>query len=100
MSRRAFDLVLDERDRLRAEVDELMAHVKRMDRVEHGLLELPYERPAPPEGMPTELQEYVDGWQDRNIRREVVRSIVQARQDGKEWDQIIREVTDPETARL
>ena len=91
VSRRAYDLLLAECDRSRSMVDDLLEHVTRMDRTEHGLLELPYTKPDPPEPLPEALQDYVDGWQDCTVRRQVVRSILLARQDGKSWDAIIDE---------
>lgn len=43
VGRTAYDLLLDERDRMRVQVDRLTEHVLRMERVERGLTEQPKE---------------------------------------------------------
>lgn len=60
VSRRAFVVVSDERDRLRAQVDRLLDHVTRMDRVEHGLHELPQQASKAREPMPDSLRAEIE----------------------------------------
>lgn len=55
VGRAALDAVTGERDRLRAQVDSLLEHVTRMDRVANGLTETP-RQPKEPDPMPESLR--------------------------------------------
>lgn len=112
ISRRAFDLVIEERDQLQKQTvplqtfevvvaerdriikqnDELLEHLKRMDRVDHGVGEVP-RKPRPElEPMPKELREYLDGFADPNLRREQKNTAYRQHARGTPWDDIIADV--------
>jgi hypothetical protein len=89
VSRRAFDMVVEERDRLRVMNDQLMDHVKRINRVEHGLGELPRAKREPIETMPKQLRDYIDGFASAPLRVELRDLAFQRRIDGESWEEII-----------
>jgi len=88
VSRRAYDVVLDENARLRAQVDGLIDHTCRIDRIEHGVGEVP--RPPRPvyEPMPQEIRHYVDGWAAPSIRKATRDKLVARYKNGESWDSI------------
>lgn len=69
IARTAYNVVLDERDRLRAQNDELLGHVVRMDRVEHGKPEIAPERKQPSEPMPREIMNVITGFGSHATRQ-------------------------------
>ena len=88
VSRRALDLALEERDRLRAQVDRLTDHLTRIERRQAGLPETPRkERPAP-EAMPRELLRYIRGHASGPMRREMIRVARTRHLAGEDWQSI------------
>jgi len=97
VSRRAFDLVVAENDRLRTQVDGLIDHVKRIDRIEHGVGEVP--RPARPtyDPMPKELVDHINGWQHPGVSRDLRNRAWARRRAGEPWAQIVHSMLIEET---
>src|SRR3972149_5875385 len=71
VSRRAYDLLVDERDRLRARNDELTDHLVRLARTTNGLRELKVEQ-SKPDPMPQEVQDMVMAWGSGATRSDVL----------------------------
>jgi hypothetical protein len=92
VSRRAYDLLLAERDRLAGWLDRELEHRGRLERVDMGLAELPRTEPEPAEPMPDELMAHIDGFADATIRAELVRHARAAYDGGRPWDQILEEM--------
>lgn len=92
VSRLAYDAVCSERDRLRLQLDSLLDHVKRTDRLEHGVSEVPRPPRPPLEPMPHSLREKLDGWSNASIRREERNQCFRRHAQGVSWAQIEQEV--------
>jgi hypothetical protein len=92
VSRAAFDVVVDERDRLRGQVEKLQEHVIRMDRVEHGTSEVPREPRPAMEPMPKELLEYCNSYGDARIRKTMRDAAFKQHRQGVPWSQIKLEI--------
>lgn len=73
VSRRAFDVVVDERDRLRERVDGLIGELVRLARKESGLPERAPDQRAPrkPTPLPTELRNLISGFSDPTIQAQL-----------------------------
>lgn len=92
IARSAFDqlaetcrLVIVDRDRLRDQNDQLVEHLTRMDRVEHGIGEAvrPPRQDIPP--MPQEIRKYVNGFASPGIRRETTSAAYQLFKMQGDW---------------
>jgi hypothetical protein len=100
VSRRAFDLALDERDRLRAQVDSLLDiiashqdHLRRVQRLDMGVREVPQAGPAPgrQSEIPRELMEYALSVGNPAMREELIRDWrVSAKTVG--WEEVRQKV--------
>lgn len=88
VSRRAFDVLLDERDRLRVVNDELTSHLVRMHRVEHGVAETPRKLKPPPEAMPRSLVEYFNGLENRSMAKHLCDQAKKNHVKGEPWSSI------------
>jgi len=69
VSRRAFDMVTDERDRLRAQNESLIDALTRMQRFQMGMTEKPKENGRKMEPMPAPLKAHFDAIGNRSIRQ-------------------------------
>ena len=56
ISRTAYDLLINERDRMREQVDDLQDHVQRITRRQEGMTESPREAKRSIEAIPPELE--------------------------------------------
>ena len=92
VSRRAFDLVVDERDRLRAQNDRLIEHQNRIERREAGLPEVPREK-RPVQPMPRTLRRWIEGHGTPEIRRALMQEAHKRYAGGQSWESIEQEVT-------
>jgi hypothetical protein len=88
VSRRALDLALAEGERLRAQNDQLLAHVTRMDRVEHGLGEVPKGKRPDREPFPDDLLEYCNQFDNPVIRKQMRDDLLRQRAKGQTWDDL------------
>ncbi len=88
ISRRAYDVVIDERDRLRAVNDQLMEHLTRMHRVEHGVAETPRAPKAKAEEMPKSLVDYFDGLGNASMAKQLKRETENLHKGGESWNSI------------
>lgn len=93
VSRRALDLLTAERDRLLEQNAKLLDHVTRIDRREHGLPEVPKAPRPPAQPMPDTLSDYINGYANASIRKELRdRCLRRHHTQGVAWDIIERDV--------
>ena len=88
VSRRAYDVLLDERDRLRAVNDQLTEHLTRMHRVEHGVAETPRAPKAKVEEMPKSLDDYFNGLGNPSMAKQLRREATSLHRAGEPWTSI------------
>ena len=85
VSRRAYDLAVEERDHLRGQVDKLLDHRARMDRVEHGVAETPRKPKAPSQEMPKSLVDYFDGLGNASMGKHLRKEAERMHSAGESW---------------
>ena len=91
VDREAYEAVRSERDRLREQNDNLVAHFERLDRHDNGLPEQP-RVPAEEIGpMPREMREHMKGW-PRATRDRQTKLAIQERRKGKSWEDVWAEM--------
>jgi hypothetical protein len=95
VSRGAFEAVCGERDRLIEQNGKLLDHVKRVDRAEHGLAEVPREPRKKIESMPDDLAEHLNAFADPSIRRAQRNEAYKRHLAGESWEAIKREAMTP-----
>lgn len=88
VSRLAYDTACSERDRLRLQVDTLLVHVQKMDRVEHGLREVPHASRLPPVPMPQTVHDYIHGFANPSIRKVMLTQCYRRHAQGTSWETI------------
>lgn len=103
VSRLAYELVLEERDRLRAQVDEILDLNARLSRRSLNLPEQPRPpRPAPvPVEVPDDIEELLEGFGSEAVRAGVRAQLLARMQDPREsWDrlrsELVRQLPEPE----
>lgn len=88
VSRLAYDEACNARDRALAQVDDLLKHVTRMDRLEHGVSELaPGDLPKP-DPMPDDLTAYILAWETPDTRASLEEAAWRLHRKGYTWDQV------------
>lgn len=90
-------MVIDERDRLREQNNNLTDAIVRMQRRERGMAEVPREPRAQPLPMPRELADHIAGYATPSIRK-MLRDQAYKRHHvhGEPWDIIVTEMLAPE----
>jgi hypothetical protein len=87
VSARAYSLLLNERDRLRGQVDRLLDHTQVLERVAVGLSEkVPVTKPADP--IPLPILRLLRNFGTPLIREMERSAVIQRRADGEEWEEI------------
>ena len=89
VSRTAFDLLMDERDRLRKQNDELLDSFTRVRRKEAGMPESHTHKRAIDEDLPPEVFEYIKGFESDVMQAAVEEDVRRARKNGTSWVEII-----------
>ena len=89
VSRTAFKLVMDERDRLREQNDELMDSLTRIRRKESGMPETHVRQRALDEDLPPEVLQYIRGFDSEIMQANVEEDVRRARRTGTGWAEII-----------
>lgn len=92
VSRRAYDLLENERDRLREQNDQLFEHLQRIDRVEHKLPETPRAPRRELEPMPKPVRDHIDSFADRKIQAEMRKECLHRHANGEAWEKIIADI--------
>jgi len=88
ISRRAFDIVVEQRDNLAEQYEKLLDHITRMDRNEHGLTETPREPKKTLDAMPRVLVTYLQGFSSAPLRKQMETEMWAKRRTGVSWEQI------------
>jgi hypothetical protein len=89
VSRTAYELLLDERDRLRSKNDAWEDHIRRVTRSKQGMTELPAERKRPAEPIPSSLSYIIDKFDSEHTRQGLRNSARLAHhREGKAWSEI------------
>ena len=91
VSRLAFDLVREERDTLRRQVEQLQDQLLRLRRREAHMPEVPRQQQAPQqiEDMPPEVLTLLRGFESEAIRTAMEEDIRRARKAGTPWTEIV-----------
>ncbi len=93
VSRTAYELLLDERDRLRAKNDGWEDHIRRVERKDRGMTELPAKRKETVDPMPPELERIINKFSSETIRQSLRNQARIARvREGKPWSRIRSEL--------
>ena len=93
VSRTAYELLLDERDRLRAKNDSWEDHIRRVTRSKQGMAELPAERKQAPEPIPSSLSYIIDKFDSEHTRQGLRNSARLAHhREGRAWSEIQAEL--------
>ncbi len=98
VDREAFNLVVDERNRLRDQVDELTNHFRRIDRIQNGLPEVERKERKELGEMPFELQMAFKGYRP-TIRKLQEQWAWNQRKSGRSWELIVAEIQKNQKAR-
>ena len=89
VSRLAYDLLLDERNRLRDKNDEADEHIRRITRKQEGLTESPREPKKKVEPIPIEIERIIMGFDNEQTRSDMRNHARIARhRDGTPWSVI------------
>ena len=92
VSRLAYDTVRGESDRLREQNAQLLAHITRMDRVEHGLGETPRPERLALQPMPGELKAYIASFATPAIQKTMRDQAYRRHAKGQSWETIAQDV--------
>lgn len=94
--RETLETVAAERDRLSERVDKLTDDLTRIKRAQTGLSETPRPEREKVQPMPEKLKEYVDGFGNPSIRKQMRDEYYRAHHRGRPWDEIMDEVLEGE----
>ena len=93
VSRRAYDLAIEERDRLRVQVDGVIDTLTRIQRAQMGMSEVPRQRKERVvEPMPPEVYEYIERTANPSLRSEQKRVVWRRHGTGESWDSILEDI--------
>lgn len=87
VSRRAYDEVLRQRDRLEAREDQLLDQIVRMSRVDRGMAEVAPVRKEP-DPFPEGVIDIINGFESPATRATLVAQCRQQRAQGVKWEEI------------
>lgn len=90
----------DELDRLRKDIAELRAersalveHFKRMDRIEHGVAEVPRAPKRPIEGISRLAYEHAMSWDSKVVQDAIIARLEARHRKGESWEEIDKSLT-------
>ncbi len=94
VSRTAYDMVLAWNEELRTKNDAWEDHIKRIDRREHGLTELPVEKKEPADvAIPSNILRIINRFGNEQTRKGMRNDVLIARnRGGKAWSEIEAEL--------
>ncbi len=94
VSRRAYDLVLHDKERLVAQVDKLIDDLTRQRRFESGMAETPRAERKPLEPMPFKFSQWFKAaWTNASIQRMQRSQAYRRYARGESWDDIEADMT-------
>ena len=97
--RLAYEGVVADRDRLLAQNKELLDHITRMDRVEHGMTEVPRQQRPPTEPIDKELLAFINSHGSPEIRNQMLEEALRRHhKHGVPYSEIKRDVMGDENA--
>lgn len=89
VGRTAFNLLIDERDRLRKQNDELLDSFTRVRRKEAGMPEDHVRKRNVEEDIPPEVFRYISGFGSEIMQATIEEDVRRARMNGTPWEEII-----------
>ena len=93
ISRRAYDILLRDKERLEAQNDKLMDNLTRQRRYEAGMAETPRPERKPAEPMPDELRQYIGGWPSKTRKLQMNSAYRRYRSgQGESWPDIMADM--------
>ena len=93
ISRTAYDLLINERDRMREQVDDLQDHVQRITRRQEGMTESPREAKRPIEAIPPELEAIIMRFGSEQTRTDMRNQArISRHRDARAWSEITAEL--------
>lgn len=95
IARSAYDVVVDERDRLRAQNDRLTDHLTRVQRREAGMTETPRAPRPALEPMPRDLHDHIRGFASKALQRTQLEEAYRRHGRGEPWDSIKADIMEP-----
>lgn len=97
VSRLAYDEACRARDRAESQVDTLLDHVRRVERVERGMTEMPRQQ-KPAEVMPDDMIAYVQGWGSPETQSSVEDGLWKLYRRLRDWDKVRAAITEADDA--
>jgi hypothetical protein len=93
VSRRAYDEVCRQRDRMEAREAEIVDQLVRMSRVSQGMTEI---KPTikPPDPMPDALTRLIGGFSSSGVQAQMTEQCLKQRRLGETWENIERFIRD------
>lgn len=88
VSRVAYDLALNERDRLREQNDKLVDQLTRLVRRDNGLPEIPPERKRENIVIPAELMREIEAWESPETQTLLKAQAVNLYRETKDWNTV------------
>jgi len=94
VGRTAFNLLIDERDRLREQNDQLLDSVTRVKRKEAGMPESHVRKRDLDEDLPPEVFRFIRGCESEVMQAAVEEDVRRARKSGTSWAEIVEILKD------
>ena len=93
ISRRAYDILLRDKERLEAQNDKLMDNLTRQRRYEAGMAETPRPERKPAESMPHALRQYIGRWPPKTRKLQMNPAYRRYRSgQGESWPEIMADM--------
>ena len=92
VSRRAYDLLVHDKQRLEAQVDKLIDDMTRQRRVEVGMPEVPRPERKKLEPMPWELTQHIKGWLGAQTQKLQRNQALKRHAQGESWADIMADL--------
>ncbi len=92
VSRRAYDLLFHQVERLETQNDKLVEDSTRQRRFEAGMTETPRPERKPTEPMPYELTQHIKGWGGADTQRMQRNQAYRRHHQGETWDDIMTDL--------
>lgn len=80
-------------DKLRDEVASLIDHRRRMERVEHGVAEVPRAPKRPIEGISRLAYEHAMSWDSKVVQDAIIARLEARHRKGESWEEIDKSLT-------
>lgn len=74
---------------LRTQNRNLTDQLVRVQRVQHGMSEVPREKKAPPQAMPPELRRYIKSSASASLSQSMMKQAFARHREGETWEEIM-----------